>query len=83
MPTVIYLFGWRFFFYVNEGNEPIHIHCKNAEKEAKFWLDTENFGVEEAYSINFSPRDKRLVKKIIFNHFEYIEERWLELQRRK
>jgi hypothetical protein len=33
MPTVLYIMGWRFFFYADEGNEPIHIHCKKAEKE--------------------------------------------------
>ncbi len=36
MPTVIFLFGWRFFFYSDEGNEPMHIHCEKGEKEPKF-----------------------------------------------
>jgi len=44
--------GWRFFFYANEGNEPIHIHCQKAEKECKYWIDRENFSVDEAYSYN-------------------------------
>jgi hypothetical protein len=30
MPTVLFILGWRFHFYANENNEPIHIH---AEKE--------------------------------------------------
>ena len=51
MPTVLYIMGWR-FFYANEGNEPIHIHCRKAEKECKYWLDTDNFDVEKAYSRN-------------------------------
>lgn len=31
MPTVLYFYGWRFFFYSNEGNEPIHIHAEKGE----------------------------------------------------
>ncbi|WP_422700338.1 DUF4160 domain-containing protein [Dissulfurispira thermophila] len=42
--------GWRFFFYANEGTEPIHIRCKKCDRECKYWLDTENFVIEEVYS---------------------------------
>ncbi|MGZ4956691.1 MAG: DUF4160 domain-containing protein [Methylobacter sp.] len=70
MPTVLILLGWRLFFYANEGNEPIHIHCKNEDKECKFWIDVENFDIQEAFALNLSPRDKRQIRKIIFEHFE-------------
>ena len=45
MPTLFRAFGLRFFFYSNE-HEPIHIHVRNADGEAKFdmemmkWIDT-------------------------------------------
>ena len=42
--------GWRFFFYANEGNGPIHIHCRNGDAEAKYWLDPDAFEVEEAHA---------------------------------
>jgi hypothetical protein len=64
--------GWRFFFYTNEGDEPIHIYCRKAEKECKHWLDADNFNIEEAYSYNLSNKDKRQVKKIIFEYFEHL-----------
>lgn len=38
MPTVIFKNGWRFFFFANEGDEPIHIHVVKAEKSCKFFL---------------------------------------------
>ena len=41
MPTILLIFGWRLFFYANEGNEPIHVHCRKGEKECKYWLDIE------------------------------------------
>ena len=76
MPTVLFVHGWRFYFYANERNEPIHVHCRKGGKECKYWLLTDVFGIAEAYSYNLSPADKRQVRKIIFAHFEYIESEW-------
>lgn len=83
MPTILYVRGWRFFFYANEAHEPIHIHCQKAEKECKYWLDRNRFSVEEAYSYRMTGRDKREVKKIIFEYFDYIENEWDKFKRRK
>lgn len=83
MPTILMILGWRLFFYANEGNEPIHIHCRKGEMECKYWLDTATFDLEEAHSYNMASNDKREIKKIIFEHFDYIEEQWKEFQRRK
>ena len=76
MPTILYITGWRFFFYANEGNEPVHIHCKKGSMECKYWLNREDFGIEEAYSYGLGQNDKRAVKKIIFEYFEFIEQEW-------
>ena len=46
MPTILLLDGWRFFFYADEGNEPMHVHVRKAEKECKFWLHADRFDVE-------------------------------------
>jgi hypothetical protein len=72
MPTVLFMFGWRFYFYSNENNEPVHIHVEKAEMEAKFWLDEDLFEIKEAYSFNMSPKDRNLFGK----HFDYIIEQW-------
>jgi hypothetical protein len=77
-----YFFGWRIFFYSNEGNEPIHVHCKKGDRECKFWLGAETFDLEEAFSDNMTVRDKREIKKIIFEHFDYIIVQWEECKRR-
>ena len=83
MPTILMLLGWRFFFYANERNEPIHVHCQKAEAEAKYWLDVESFEVIEAHSYNMSPADKRIVRRIIFEHFDYIVSEWNKWQEMK
>lgn len=80
MPTILFVMGWRFFFYSNEGNEPIHVHCKKGEMECKFWLDSLNFDVEESYSYNMNSSNKREVKKIIFEYFDFIEAEWNKFQ---
>ncbi len=83
MPTILLIMGWRFFFYSNEGREPIHIHCQRGGKECKFWLDSKNFDVSEAFSYNMNNKDKRQVKKLIFEYFEFIEEKWNEFHERR
>jgi hypothetical protein len=50
MPTILIILGWRFFFYANERNEPIHVHCRNGDAEAKYWLDADRFEAIEVYA---------------------------------
>ncbi|MDD5773280.1 MAG: DUF4160 domain-containing protein [bacterium] len=83
MPTILQILGWRLFFYANEGNEPIHVHCQKGEKECKYWILTSEFDLEEVFAYNMNVKDKREIKKIIFEHFEYIELKWKEFQKRK
>ena len=83
MPTILLIHGWRFFFYANQANEPIHIHCRKAEKECKYWLDRENFYVQEAFSYRMTGKDTKDVKRIIFEYFEYIEREWDKFAEKK
>jgi hypothetical protein len=68
---VLQMKDWRFFF-AEEGNEPIHLHCKKGDAKAIYWLDTESFEITESHAKGMSPADKRNVRKIIFDHFEYL-----------
>jgi Domain of unknown function (DUF4160) len=36
MPTILYVQGWRFHFYSNEGNEPMHVHAVKGDAECKY-----------------------------------------------
>jgi hypothetical protein len=76
MPTVVFIFGWRLFFYSNEGNEPIHIHAEKADMECKFWILEEEVEIKEAYSYNLSVSDRKEIKKIIYQHFDLIIDNW-------
>lgn len=68
--------GWRLFFYSNENNEPIHVHCRKAESECKFWIKEDLYEIEEAWSYNLNPRMRREIRKIIFSNFDVIIEEW-------
>ena len=76
MPTVVYIFGWRLFFYSNEGNEPIHIHAEKADMECKYWIIEEEVDIKEAYAYNLGQGDRKEIKKIIYQHFDLIIESW-------
>jgi len=78
MPTELYIFGWRFFFYSNEGSEPIHIHAEKGDMECKYWLLVDELEIKEAFSYNLTPAAKREVKKVIYQHFDDIVLAWNE-----
>jgi len=50
--------------------------------ECKFWLVGEDFDIAEAYSYNLTPKERRNIRKIILENFEYIEEQWDEWQKK-
>ena len=76
MPTVLVIFGWRLFFYSNEGLEPIHIHAEKGDMEFKFWILVDEVEIKEAFSFNLNPGAKREKKKIIYQHFDIIVDSW-------
>jgi len=83
MPTILQILGWRLYFYANENNEPPHVHARKGGIECKYWLNRDSYDIEEAFAYDFSPRDKRQIRKIIFDNFNYILERWDEFDKRK
>lgn len=77
MPVVLRYRPFRFFFYSNEGNplEAMHIHVRNPEGEAKFWLMPT---VYLADSDGFDARTLRELRDTIVAHQELIERSWNE-----
>ena len=67
----------------NEGNEPPHIHAEKGEMECKYWLIVEDESIEEAFSFNLSPKDKREVSYIIYRHFDELVTSWYNYFERK
>jgi hypothetical protein len=75
MPVVLRYQGFKFFFYSNEGNplESVHIHVRNANGEAKFWLTP---AVQLARNDGYDARTLRELVDIITEHQEQLLEAW-------
>lgn len=73
MPTLLYIFGLRFFFY-SEEHLPIHIHVQNADGRAKINVLTgevmDNKGIK--------PKDLRQSAEIVRQYKEDIIKAWNE-----
>lgn len=76
MPTVLLIKGWRVFFFANERNEPIHVHCKKGNAIAKFWIDTEIYDISKVYVRHMTRQEEREIREILFDHFYEIVEAW-------
>jgi hypothetical protein len=70
------------FTPMKETNRFIFI-AEKLKKNVNSWLDTENFDVKEAYTFNMNNKDKRQVKKMIFEYFETIESEWNQFVERR
>lgn len=73
MPTLFILFGLRFFFYSND-HEPIHVHVRSADGEAKFKIEP----LELVENKGLKTREINLAESIIDENIEVIKERWNE-----
>jgi hypothetical protein len=74
MPTVFYFNGYRFFFFSNENDEPIHIHIEKAEASAKYWLEP----IGEVYSYGFTSKQRKEIKAIIESRINELKKAWNE-----
>ncbi len=74
MPTLFYLFGYRFFFWSNE-HEPIHVHISKGEAEAKYNI----YGPELIYNHGFKKNELRMIESIIEENSGIIVQRWNEI----
>ena len=83
MPTVLFILGWRLYFYANESKEPIHIHAEKGNMEGKYWILVDEIDIKEDFNYNMSPKDTREVRKIIFQHFDLIIDSWNNFFKKK
>jgi hypothetical protein len=78
IPAVLFVQGWRLYFYSNEANEPMHVDGIKGEAECKYWLLPDSFDIVTEFEYGFTPRLRREVRQMIFEHFDQIVESWRE-----
>jgi hypothetical protein len=72
MPTLLTIFGLRFFFYTRE-HEPIHVHVEHADGVAKYNLQDDC--VELVENKGLKPASLRLAESILEeNRVNFINE---------
>ena len=77
MPVILRFKGYVFFFYSNEGNPlgPAHIHVRNAESEAKFWLESD---ISLARNDGFNSKELKEIFVIVEAHRMQFTEAWYD-----
>ncbi len=72
MPTILRLYGFRFFFYSLENGEPPHVHVEGDGKTAKYWLNP----VELSRSQGFRSQELTRLRAIVIENRTKFEEAW-------
>ncbi len=75
MPEVFRLEGYVFFFYANEGNEPLHVHVRRAGGFAKFWIEP----VLLDHSQGMKTKELARAEELIGQNIEVIRRKWNEV----
>jgi hypothetical protein len=72
MPTLLILFGLRFYFYLRD-HEPIHIHVQSGDGEAKFEMEKD---IKLIYNHGLKLKDIRLAESILEENKENFINEW-------
>jgi hypothetical protein len=75
MPEVFRKYGFVFFFYANEGNEPMHVHVRKAGGFAKYWIEP----IELEFSQGMKVNELKTAEELIVENVELIKLRWYEV----
>ena len=75
VPEVFRSGGYVFFFYMNEGHEPMHVHVRRAGGFAKFWVEPVTLAYAEAMKV----RELATAERMIREHLDLIKRRWCEV----
>jgi len=71
-PTLLREGPYRFFFFLNERDEPPHVHVQEGSKIAKLWLSP----VSVASSRHFAAHELTELLRIVRLHRAEFEEAW-------
>lgn len=72
MPTIMFIYGFRFFFYSKEESR-MHIHVEYQGREAKIWLDN----LEIAENHGFYQFELNEIQKLTRKHEKAFKKAWI------
>ncbi len=77
MPTIINIKGYRLYFVSFDGSEPMHVHIRKDNHNAKVWIEPMKFAWsqfknhENADILRLVQENKELIKEKWYEHFGY------------
>lgn len=74
LPTILFIDGFRLYFFSNENNEPPHVHVQYQSSLAKFWINP----VALATNRGLKSSDLKKAGDIVRNNEKLIQEKWNE-----
>ena len=75
------VFGYKFYFWANENNEPIHIHISKGmptSNSTKVWLTKTGGCILENNNSKIPENDLNKLLDIVSKHYFLIVEKWRE-----
>lgn len=79
MPTVLRIGSYRFHFYSDEGDEPVHIHIRTPDGECKFWIEP---SIVLAGNRGVKAHDLRRIELLIYEHKQQLKQSYHEYHSR-
>ena len=73
MPTILFIFGLRFFFY-SEEHLPIHVHVRNGDGKAKIIVET----AEVIDNTGIKPNDLKRAIEVVIQYRDELIKAWNE-----
>ena len=75
MPEVFRIEGYGFYFYANEGHEPVHVHVRRGGGYAKFWIEP----LELAWAKGLKTQELARAEELVAERRDLIQRRWHEV----
>lgn len=75
MPTALTKNGFRFFFYSNENDEPMHVHVTKGDAVGKIWLEP---ATAVDYVVGFTPAEQKRIIDIVRADIQTLKKSWNE-----
>jgi Domain of unknown function (DUF4160) len=65
--------GYRVSFYMQDCEEPRHVHIERGDAKAKYWLDP----IKLAHcNRRFTSADRRKAEALLRAHLEFVRDEW-------
>jgi hypothetical protein len=73
MPTIVNVKGYRLYFVSFDGSEPMHIHIRKDNHNAKVWIESMEFAWSQ-----FKGHENAAILRMVLENKDLIKDKWYE-----